>query len=149
MMDNIVIGERAWLDIYGSTDPRSDETWIKCKLSNGEDLYSCLSDKITNIKKYCIEHNTYIVNAGLQFRSNTLKQNTADAEGVYLVKSVKGQMGGNTIYCVVIGLLENGTVKKQAYCTPELVKIYDAEDKIEDCFEEMLIYNDQKANKEK
>ena len=147
-MDNIIIGERAWLDIYTSPDPRSDESWIKCKLSNGEDLYSCLSDKITNIKKYCIENNTHIVNAGLQFRSNVLKQNTKDAEAVYLIKSVKGQMGGSTIYCVVIGVLENGIVKKNAYCTPELVKIYDAEDKVEDCFEEMLIYNDQKAYKE-
>lgn len=147
-MNNIIIGERAWLDIYASTDPRSDEAWVKCKLHNGEDLYSCLSGKINDIKKYCIKNNTHIVSAGLQFRSNVVKQNTEEAEAVYIVKSVKGQMGGNTIYCVVIGILEKGIVKKKAYCTPELVEIYKTEDKVEDCFEEMLIYNEQKAHKE-
>ena len=149
MMNNIIIGKRAWLDIYGSTDPRSDETWIRCKLSNGEEIYSCLNDKIDSIKKYCTKNKAYITNAGLQFRSNSLKRNTSRSEGVYIVKSVRGQMGGNTIYCVVIGILKDGVVKKTAYCTPELVEIYQTEDKVEDCFEEMLIYNDKKANREK
>ena len=146
-MDNIVVGEQAWLQIYTSPDDRASETWIMCKLSNGTEIFSCVTGKIDNIKKYCNKNNLSVVRMGLRFRSNTVKQNTEDCEAVYIVKSVRGQMGGNTVYCVVLGTLRDGTVSKKAYCTPELLEIYSAEDKVEDCFEEMLIYNEQKANK--
>jgi len=149
MIDNVVIGERNWLDIYGSSDPRSEETWIVCKLANGEDLYSCVTDKINGIKEYCVENNTHVISAGLQFRSHTLNIDAKDADAVYIVKSVRGQMGGHSTHCVVLGSAKDGIVSKQAYCTPELLKIYDSEDNIEDCFEEMLIYNDKKANRKK
>lgn len=148
MINNIVVGERGWLDIYASTDPRADETWVKCKLSNGTDIYSCVTDKIDGIKKYCQSKNAHIVSAGLQFRSNSVKHDTSEAEAVYIVKSVRGQMGARTIYCIVIGTLDSGVVNKVAYCTPELIEIYKSEDKVEDCFEEMLIYNEQRTNKE-
>lgn len=148
-MDNIVVGEQAWLQIYTSPDDRASETWIICKLSNGTEIFSCITGKIDNIKKYCNKHNASIDSVGLRFRSNTIKQNTKDCDAVYIVKSVRGQMGGNTIYCLVLGTLKNGIVSKTAYCTPELLEIYTSEDKVEDCFEEMLIYNDKKANKQK
>lgn len=149
MIDNIVIGENNWLDIYGSSDPRSEETWIVCKLANGEDLYSCVIDKISGIKKYCEEQKTHVVSLGLQFRSHTVNKESQNADAVYIVKSVRGQMGGCSTHCVVLGVANDGVVNKDAYCTPELLKIYDSEDKIEDCFEEMLIYNEQKANRKK
>lgn len=148
-MNNIIVGERAWIDIYGSTDERAYASWIRCKLSNGEYIYSSTLHKIDEIKKYCIENNLNIDSVGLQFRSNRIEQKTQDKKAVYIVKSVRGTMGGETRYCVTLGTLESdGIVKKTAYCVPELVELYESEDKVEDCFEEMLIYNEPKADKE-
>ena len=148
-MNNIVVGERAWTDIYGSTDERANASWVRCKLSNGEFIYSSALYKLDDIKKYCIENNLNIHSIGLQFRSNRIEEKTKDKKAVYIVKSVRGTMGGETRYCITLGTLEpDGIVKKVAYCIPELVELYKTEDKVEDCFEEMLIYNEQKADKE-
>jgi hypothetical protein len=142
-MNNIVVGERAWTDIYGSTDERANASWVRCKLSNGEYIYSSTLHKLNTIKEYCIENNLNIYSIGLQFRSNRIEEKTKDKQ------AVRGTMGGETRYCITLGTLESdGIVKKVAYCIPELVELYKTEDKVEDCFEEMLIYNEQKADKE-
>ena len=129
-MNNIVVGERAWTDIYGSTDERANASWVRCKLSNGEYIYSSTLHKLNTIKEYCIENNLNIYSIGLQFRSNRIEEKTKDKQAVYIVKSVRGTMGGETRYCITLGTLESdGIVKKVAYCIPELVELYKTEDK--------------------
>lgn len=147
MTDDIVIGEESWIKIHHDPDdPRSDSSWVKCNLSNGQVMYLSDQSKMQRIKEYCTKHKLKIAKAGLKFRSNEVSIDTEDSDAVYICKSVRGYMGGKTTYCIVLGKLVDGVVKKTAYCIPELLKIYDSEDDPEDCFKEMLIYNEQKKN---
>ena len=147
MNNDIVLGEQSWIKIHHDPDdPRSDSSWVKCNLSNGQVLYVSDQSKIQSIKEYCIKHKLNIEKAGLRFRSNEVSLDAEDADAVYICKSVRGYMGGNTTYCIILGKLINGIVQKTAYCIPELLKIYDTEDEPENCFQQLLIYkNDQKA----
>ncbi len=149
-MTNIVIGRNNWLDIYReATQPRAHGSWVCCTLSNDLELFISTMHSLKEIKKYCKENKVFITKAGLQFRDNHVEQDTGDVEAVYISKSVRGYIGGTINECVTIGKLVDGIVYKKAYCLPELVELYKSEDPIDECFEELVIYNDKKANKKK
>ena len=58
-------------------------------------------------------------------------------------------MNSKPTHCVVLGIIKGELVEKKAYMTPELVVSYEDVDKVENCFKEMLIYNEQKENGKK
>jgi hypothetical protein len=60
-----------------------------------------------------------------------------------------GQMGGETKQYYTTGIIRNNKVEKKMWLTPELILQKEYEDEIEECFEEAIIYDQAKKNREK
>lgn len=127
-----------WIEEY-----RKDKykIWIRSTLSNGTDVYLPEHKDWLKLKKYCQENKLKIVNVGLQYRSHSIGVDTADADGVYLVRSLVGVMGENSRNTITIGKLYGDQVHKTLWITPELIEETKEITNIEDCFEEALIFN--------
>tara|TARA_B100001559_G_C16414554_1_gene582030 strand:+ start:442 stop:897 length:456 start_codon:yes stop_codon:yes gene_type:complete len=142
---SIIIGKENWLAAYRSKENQCHKkTWVTCDLADGNTIFLLHDNEFKDIKEHCLKHNTHIVKAGLRYRSNEISLEVEkEVEAYYIVKSVRGSMGGKTKYCIILGTLENGIVNKKAYMTPELIVAYEDEDEVEKCFEEALVYNDE------
>jgi len=134
-----------WIKSY-RTNKRA--VWIRCKLTSGEEFnYDDFSGWRT-IKNKCEKENLFLSQLYLQYRSHKCKIDVSDAEAVYLVRSVLGQMGGDTKNYYTVGTLIDGTVYKKMWIVPELIVDKEYEDEIENCFEEAIIYDKTKENRE-
>jgi hypothetical protein len=135
-----IIGYDAWKKVFISDQSLKHNTWIYVKLDNDQELFLRHHNEWLTLSSYCKNNNANIKSVGLRYRSHQIQVNTESAEGVYLVRSVKGEFGGNTKQCFTIGLLNDGVVDKTMWLTPELVEESKIRDKVEDCFQEALIY---------
>ncbi|NBP01092.1 MAG: hypothetical protein EBU90_13345 [Proteobacteria bacterium] len=121
-------------------------TWFKVTLSDKLDYYFNQYEDWFDIKKICQSCKLNIISISLQYKSNSCNIDTIDADGVYLVRSALGAIGETTKQTITIGKLYNSIVYKTMWVVPELVEQLNDQDKIENCFEEAIIYNDkQKA----
>lgn len=118
-------------------------TWFKVTLSNNLDYYFNNYEDWFEIKKICTLHHVNVISIGLQYKSNSCNIDTIDADGVYLVRSALGAIGEVTKQTITIGKLYNQIVYKTMWVVPELVEQLNDQDKIENCFEEAIIYNDK------
>tara|TARA_B100002019_G_scaffold32126_1_gene26093 strand:- start:5 stop:427 length:423 start_codon:yes stop_codon:yes gene_type:complete len=125
-----------------------DAIWIKAKLDNGSEFYMDKHQGWRDLKKHCSETGSFLEELQLQFRSHEVNIDIDEAEGVYLVRSVLGKMGGPTRDFFTVGILKGEEVRKTMWCIPELVIEESYTDNIESCFEEALIYNEKKKNGE-
>ena len=125
-----------------------DAIWIKAKLDNGSEFYMDKHQGWRDLKKYCSETDSFLEELQLQFRSHEVTIDIDEAEGVYLVRSVLGKMGGPTRDFFTVGILKGEEVRKTMWCIPELVIEESYTDNIDSCFEEALIYNEKKKNGE-
>jgi len=130
-----------WLNEY-----RKDkyQIWIKIILSNSEERYFCDYKDWYLVKEYCKSNNIDVVELGLQYRSNYLGIDTTNCDGVYLVKSMIGLMGENSRHTYTVGKIHGRIVKKQIFMTPELIQDRIDEDPVEKCFEEGLLYHNER-----
>ena len=140
-MTNIVFGFDNWKSIYSSL-PREEKykIWIYARLSNDQEVYIPDYSLWFEFKKYCGQKNLRIDKIGLRYRSHQIEEKTDCADGVYVVRSIKGEFGGESKHCYTIGLVENNVVNKTMWVTPELVEESKSVENIEDCFEEAIIY---------
>ena len=123
--------------------------WIKIKLPNGKELLFDKYEVWKDIKSVCDNTDVFISNFHLQFRSHEIKIDIEDADAIYFIRSVMGQMGGDTKHYYTVGVLRGDIVSKKMFIIPELVEEKSYEDDIESCFPEGLIYNAQKKKKDK
>lgn len=131
----------AWLEAY-----RVDKykIWIKIILSNNEERYFCDYKDWFIIKEYCISNNLDVIEIGLQYRSNYLGIDAKDCDGVYLVQSIIGVMGEQSKKTYTIGKIIGDTVHKQVFMTPELVEDRIDQDLVSLCFEQGILYHNEK-----
>lgn len=149
---SLIFGIEEWIIHY-----RQDKhaIWISAHLDNGERVYIKQNENgslITwkKIADYCSDNGYNIEGVTLQYRSHEVYTDTSDAEAVYLSKSVVGVMGSDESKdCFCLGILKDGFVEKSMYVAPELVVQITTVDKVEDCIEEALIYNDKKQDRQK
>lgn len=150
MIDGIIVGQDNWSRVYKSKlSGCHRKTWIFCELNNGKRIYLLAENKVDLIKKYCTLNKVGINKVGLKYRSHEIELDEYGDDGYYIVKSVRGSMGSKTKHCIVLGAIKGGKVHKKAFITPELIVSYEDVDDIEGCFEEALIYNDQKVHRKK
>lgn len=140
-MTNLVFGFDNWQKIYADL-PREDKynIWIYALLSNNQEVYIPEYKLWFEFKKYCTEKSLRINKIGLRYRSHQIEQNTDCAEGVYVVRSIKGEFGGVSKQCYTIGIIDKNNVNKTMWLTPELIEECTSIEQIEDCFEEAIIY---------
>jgi hypothetical protein len=133
-----------WLKEY-----RKDKykVWIRATLSDSTEYYLPNHESWVELKPICENNKLNIIKIGLQYRSNFIEVDTADTDGVYLIKSIIGMMGENSKQTITIGKLYGTIVKKTMWITPELISELQSEDNIDDCFKEALILNYGKKTK--
>ena len=143
-MTNFITTHEQWLDAY-----RQDKykIWIRATLSDGQEIYFSDYDTWYDIKSLCDSSDVTVDGIKLQYRSNLVETSTSNSDGVYLVRSLKGQIGGETSHYYTVGIIEGDTVHKTMWLTPELIEEEKSEDPLDNCFEEAIIYHHaQKSN---
>jgi hypothetical protein len=146
MKSELIFGQDAWQKYYFALKTK-DQVFIFADLVKAGKVYLTDYNSYAILKNYCKENEDFVKSIGLQFRSHTVKQDVASSSnGVYLSKSIIGQMGGTSKKCYTIGIVnEHNAVAKKTYTLPELIERPVSYGKIEDCFEEGLIYNVEKS----
>lgn len=133
-----------WLEEY-----RKDKykIWIKICLCNGEERYFCEYKDWYKIKEYCTDNSLNVNEIGLQYRSNYLGVDSKDCDGVYLVQSLIGLIGEQSRKTYTVGKIKGDTVEKQVFMTPELIEDRKEKDPVASCFEEGLLYHNDRRSK--
>lgn len=120
--------------------------WVKITLSNGEERYFCDYEDWYKIKNYCKQSLINVSEIGLQYRSNYLGINASDCDGVYLVQSIIGLMGEESKKTYTVGKIRGDIVEKQVFLTPELIEDRTETDSVSSCFEEGLLYHNERSS---
>lgn len=134
---------QTWLEAYRKN---KNAIWIKCTLSNGESLFFDEFDGWRTIKNICETQNIFLRKLSLQFRSHEVDIDIDNCDGVYLIRSILGQLGSDTQNFYTVGKVVKNKVYKKLFLIPELIVTKEVEDDIEDCFAEAIIYNEEKKN---
>jgi hypothetical protein len=120
--------------------------WIRCKLTNGEEFNFDKHEQWRNLKQKCESEKLYFSELYLQYKSHKESIDIDNSDGIYIVRSAMGQMGGQTKNYFTTGLVNGDKVEKKMWLTPELVVDKEYEDEIENCFEEAIIYDKTEKN---
>ena len=126
-----------WLEEY-----RKDKrvVWVRALLSSGEEIYFKDYDTWLDIKGKCDSESLNVNRISLQYRSHIINVDTVDTQGVYLIRSLMGQMGAKSRQYYTIGQIKDGVVHKAQWLVPELIEEKTFEDTLDNCFEEAIIY---------
>jgi sensor histidine kinase YesM len=132
-----------WLEAY-----RTNKTaiWIRCVLSNDEELFFDKFEGWKDIKKKCESEKLFFKSLSLQYRSHKVDVNISECDGVYLIRSVMGQIGSDTKNYYTFGRIFGNKVKKEMWLVPELIIDKEFEESIDECFPEAIIYNETQKN---
>lgn len=139
-----IFGKEQFLSKYKqlSSEERRN-IWIIVHMSDESVIYlEDYSDWLT-ISDYCRGNNLKINSISLQFKSHIINHDTSDGDGVYLSKTAKGSLGGETKNCYSIGIVRNDKIYRTLYIMPELAEDLKLEDNIEDCLKEALVLYDK------
>lgn len=135
-----IFGKEKWLTLYRKPENRR-KVWIYVVTSDGQDIFIDKYDEWLEFQDYIDSNDLQIKKIGLQFKSNVVQHEVEDAEAVYVVRSVKGQLNSDTLQCYTIGLLKDGEVSKTFYIVPSLTPDIKCVDDFESCFKEAFVYN--------
>ena len=146
MKSELIFGQDAWQKYYFALKTK-DEVFIFADLVKAGKVYLTDYNSYAILKNYCKENKDFVKSIGLQFRSHTIKQDVASSSnGVYLSKSIIGQMGGTSKKCYTIGIVnEHNAVAKISYTLLELIEGSVFYGRIEDCFKAGLTNNGEES----
>lgn len=143
---NYILGKESFRKFYRSlTDTERRTIFIIVGTSDGQEVYLTEYKQWLSFGDYISQTGSRIDKISLQYRSHVVPIDTSNSDGVYLVKTAKGQMGGATKDCYSVGIVKGNKVYRQLYITPELIKDIEFEDDLNCCIEEALILHEQKA----
>jgi len=142
-MNKYIQGEEGWAAAYKRGGRK--RIWIYIRFSSGQEIYLSDYDQWRGLKPEVESSSLLIEEIGLRYRSHKITVDTKDTDGVYVVRSLQAQFGGDTVHFYTIGLLKDGKVAKTRWHTPSLVEESSEETTLDECFEEALIYHGEKA----
>ncbi len=150
-MTKLKFDKEKWLPHYRSN---KSAVWIKCMLTNGKQVFCDHFSGWLKLKAECEANNLFFLKIELQYRSHAVDVFSVEdgsCEGFYLIRSLLGEMGGQTRQYYTTGVLKkDGKVEKKMWLIPELIIERNTSDDISECFEEAIIYNGKKKkNSEK
>jgi hypothetical protein len=144
-MNKYIIGFENWRKIYSSSSHEDrKKIWVSITTSDNKELYLRKFEDWYSFQEYVNQNNLKIDKIGLRYKSNLISIDTLNSDGVYLIRSVKGQFGSKTKQCFTVGIINGDKVQKTMILTPELIEEQSYEDNIENCFEEAIIYHEQR-----
>lgn len=123
-----------------------DSTWTLVTLSNDKTIYFKEENYRTwlKVKDFCYENSLEITGMKFQFRSNVADLDLESSDGVYLIRTIRGVMGGDSRNYYTLGLVSGESVKKDLWLLPELIIEESFEESVDNCFEEAIIFRDGK-----
>jgi hypothetical protein len=146
---NYIVGKESFLSFYKLLSVEdSKKVWIIVKTSDNKDLYLKDYNEWLTIPRYCALNNLDVLSVSLQYVTNVITVDVDKYEGVYLIRSIKGQFGAKERQCFTIGLIEGGIVHKTMWNTPELIQDLSFSESIEKCFEEAIVFNGTRRKQE-
>jgi hypothetical protein len=137
-MNNYITTHEQWLVEYRK-DKRA--IWVRVCLSDNREIWFKEYKTWLAIKQTCLDHELSVKTIKLQYRSHVVETDTRETEGVYLIRSLMGLIGGSTKNYYTIGIVDGDLVHKTQWLTPELIEEEKVEDPLDKCFEEAIIYN--------
>ena len=147
-MTDFITSHDQWVTEY-----RKDKyaIWVRAVLSNGQEIYFSDYDIWYAVKNKCEQEGLSVNMVKLQYRSSVVEVDTAGSDAVYVVRSLRGNIGGETSHYYTIGIMNDNIVHKTMWLTPELIENEEkSEDTLDNCFEEAIIYNHARTpNKQK
>jgi hypothetical protein len=143
---NYIFGQNEFLKKYRSLhDDDRKRVWIILEMSNGDEIFLEEYDQWLTMEEYCRANNVKIDKVKLRYRSHTVEYPTKDCDGVYIVKTAKGMMGGQTVYCYSTGRVCGDKVYRTLWTTPALLEDYKFEDDLQSCIRKAVVIYDEKA----
>lgn len=141
--------QQKWRDFYSDADIWS--VWIKIMTDDGEHFFFSNHKEWKSVKDYCIKNSVFVKDFHLQLRSNEVIVDIhEETEALYFVRSVMGVLNGPTTEYFTIGQLRNGKMHKEMWLVPELIMDRETVETIDECFEEAILYNEEKkTNRQK
>lgn len=142
--------DEKWAKFYSSDKKNVSKIFIKVMTSDGKHFFFSDYDQWYSVKDHCYKNSVRIKDLHLQFRSTKCVIDIdPNSEAIYLVRSALGAIGQPTKNYFTVGFLKDGLVYKQMWLVPELILDKEYVDDLSACFEEALIYHDEKkANRE-
>lgn len=141
------IKNEKWLAAYRTN---KNAIWIRCILNNNEEFFYDSFDGWKTIKEKCDNEKLFLKELSLQFRSHKVDIDINNCDGVYLIRSILGQIGGDSKNYYTTGKVVGNSVYKTMWMTPELIaEKENVKDDISQCFSEAIIYDQTKTNREK
>lgn len=136
----IIVGKEEWKKEYRKN--KHNKVWIVLDIEETQIYLEDFEDWLEFKKKYS-NKSIRINSLGLQYKSHLVSKDSKDADGLYLIRSVKGMMGGESIDTYTTGIIRGNKVEKTMWSIPALIPESEFEDEIENCFEEAIIKNDK------
>lgn len=113
--------------------------WIRTNLSNGEEIFFTDYSDWYKIQEEISSKSLSVSSVKLQYRSNVVEHSLEGYDGVYLIRSVLGTPGGESIQTLTIGGVEGNLVHKKIWMLPGLVNEDSHTESIDNCFKEALV----------
>jgi hypothetical protein len=142
-MIDFIFGYENWRKVYSESPELKKNIWIYFQTSDNQDVYLKVYNDWFKVKSWLSNTNQKITKLGLRYRSHQIEVEVNNCDGIYLVRSIKGEFGGRTKECYTIGKIIDNQVHKTMWLTPELIEESSFIDNIEDCFEEAIIHYEQ------
>lgn len=120
-------------------------TWIRLVLSDASEYFFKATTKEEyedwyKIQEICLKGDLTIVTAKLQYRSNCVEHKISkDSQGFYIIRSMIGVIGGDSIPTITFGEIKDNIVYKTSYSTPDLSIKDQWNDEAENCFPEAMV----------
>lgn len=148
---NYIFGKKAFIAKYRSMpdEDRKKTIWIILHTSDGESIYLENYDQWLTIQDYCDKQKVKIDSIGLKWRTHLVETETSDTDGLYLVKTAKGVIGGPTRDYYTIGKIYGDKVQRTMWSTPDLLQDLSCEDKLANCIQKAVVIYDQEARDKK
>ena len=135
--------KKKWAEVY-KTNVRA--TWLIVTLKDGTEYFIDSTERWHELKRYCDNNKVFLDKLSIQFKSHRERIDITDIDGIYFAKSVIGMLGADSKHTYNIGKIKNGVVHKTLWLIPELIVEREYDDRESDCFEESIIYDQEKKN---
>lgn len=142
MISKYIFGFNNWKKYYATLSyENKKKIWVFLNTSDGKQLFLRDYKDWLSIQEYIENNNLNILSIGLRFKSNSIEVDTTNTDGVYLIRSIKGEFGSSTKHCFTIGKVVGNNVEKTMWLTPELIEEGSHVDDKKECFTEAIVYH--------
>lgn len=140
---NYIIEDSGWQREYQKTE-KQKLIWIRIVFSDDRVIFLDEFKKWLTIKDYCKKEAITVKEVSIQYATHRVTERVDDCDGVYVIRSLKGEFGQKAKNCYTIGKVFGNKIHKKTWLVPELMFDFSSVDDIENSFAEAIVYHEQK-----